>query len=464
MSTSSLNLTTPAIDVSTIVDSLIYADSAPVRSMQSHVTTLQSKVSAFQSLNTKLSTLTNNLNSILYGDTDAPLLKPSSFADRLSSSIFNQCKVNSSDETIVSATASNATGGSYSITVSNLATAQSLSTSGFDGATSSIGTGTVTFTKGGHDYTVTVDSSNATLSGVCNAINNSGAGITASIINDGASSNPYKLLITANDTGTANAVTVNESLSGGPALNIATIAGQEAKDSNFTINGIGITKSSNTVSDVINGVTFALKNKTDAPVTLTVEKDLDAIVNSFNSFITSYNSINTYIQGQFAYNSTSKTAGVLSGDSTLRRIQSALQNQIVQSTSNQLSYYSVASQVGLKFGRDGSLSLDETAFRSALSGNFAGVSALFLGDAGNGVFTNLQSQLDSITDPLSGPIQNATDSLNQNIKIINDEISSYQDRLDVERQMLTEEFNKADEALRLLTVTQASLSSQLDKL
>jgi flagellar hook-associated protein 2 len=465
MSSSSIDLINSKLDVASIVDSLINVDSAPIRRMQSQVSTFQSKVSAFQNLNTKISNLLDNVNSLLYGNTDAPLLQPSSFADRLSESVFNQCKVTSSDESVVSATASNATSGTYSINVSNLASAQSLSSDSFASATSAVGTGTLTLTKGGQDYTVTIDSSNATLSGVCTAINNANAGVTATVINDGSSSTPYRLLITANDTGTANSVVVSENLSGGSAINIATIAGQEAKDAEFTVNGISIKKSSNTVSDVINGVTFTLKDQTTTPATLYVVKDLDAIVKGFNDFIATYNGINTGINGQFTYNSTTKKAGLLSGDSTLRSIQSTLQSQISQSVSNQFTSYGIAGQVGLEFNRDGSLSLDETKFRSALSSNFKSVAALFLGDSGNdGIFANLQIRLDGITDPIEGPIHNATDSLDQNIKMINKEILSYQDRLDVEREMLTFQFGKADEALRLLTVSQASLSSQLSKL
>jgi flagellar hook-associated protein 2 len=391
-------------------------------------------------------------------------LKPSSFADRLSGSIFSQCKAASSDESSVAVTASNATVGSYSIAISNLASAQSLASDGFAGASSATGTGSITFTRGGEDYTVTIDSSNATLSGVCQAINDANAGVTASVINDGTSSTPYKLLITANDTGTANSVSVVENLSGGSALNIATIAGQEAQDAEFTVNGIDIKKSSNTISDIISGVTLTLKNKTTSPVAITVEKDLDAIVKSLNDFIASYNDINTNITNQFAYRGSTKTAGVLSGDSTLRRIQSTLQSQVIQSASNRFTSYSVASQVGLQFNRDGSLSLNETTFRSALSSNGTSVAALFLGDGNDGIFTNLQSQLESITDPLSGPIQSATDSFNKNIAMLNDEISSYQVRLDIEKQMLTDQFNKADQALRLLSVTQSSLSGQISKL
>jgi flagellar hook-associated protein 2 len=502
---------------------------------------------------------------------------------------------------------------------------------------------------------VTITGSNNTLNGARDAINNANAGVTATVINDGTAT-PHRLLITANDSGTANSFTVTENLSGGQALGLADV--QAAADAQFTVNGVNITKSTNSVSDVISGVTFKLKAVTTGPVTLNVDKDIDAIVEGFNEFVSSFNEINTYINAQFAYDSTLKKAGLLSGDSTLRRIQSTLQKDIIQSISNQFTSYSVASQVGLQFNRDGSLSLDESKFRDALSSNFTAVAALFLGNgtesggvtasdsrvasngktaatqagtysvqistlaqtastvgavavgtlsgdetltitsgassaivgllqnddlstvlskinselsaqgmaitaaddgtgkiqitadnygsahsftvvsdgdgssgttgfgstpsAANGVdiagtiggnaavgagliltgasgqpeeglslsisqtstgnygtvtvssetegtegasiLMNLQSLLDGITDPLSGPIHNSTDSLNQSIRSLNDQIESYQDRLEARRLLLTAQFQKADEALRLLSVTQSSLSNQIGSL
>jgi flagellar hook-associated protein 2 len=658
MSTSSVDLINSVLDVGTIVDNLIYVESAPVRSMQSQVSTLQSKVSAFQSLNTKLSSLSDKINTLLFGETEAPLLKPYSYLDRLSQSIFAQCSVTSSDSETISATASNAnSSGSYSITVSSLAQAQSMASTNFADTTSAlIGTGTLSINAGGNDpVTVTINSSNNTLKGVRDAINNANAGITATIINDG-SATPYRLLITAKETGTANSFAITDSLSGGQALNLT--QAQAASDAQFAVNGVNITKSSNTVSDVISGVTFTLKNLTASPITLNVDKDVDAMLKAFNEFISSFNEVNSYINGQFTYNSTAKQAGILAGDSTLRRIQSTLQNDIIQSVSNKFTSYNVASQVGLTFNRDGSLSLNESKFRSALSSNFTAVAALFLGDGtpsggitvndsrvtystktsatqvgsysiqvdalaqqalavgsqqvitllsdetltitsgagsafvtllegdslstalskinsalaaqgmeiaatddgtgrirlasndygsaqtfsvvsdgdgsagttgfdtspvvatgvditgtigghaalGNGltltgaagqpeeglslsisqtttgsygsiilasategtegasILMNLQSLLDGITDPLSGPIHNSTDSLNQSIRSLNDQIAAYQDRLEVRRTMLTAEFQKADEALRLLSVAQSSLSNQLDSM
>jgi flagellar hook-associated protein 2 len=658
MSTSSVDLISSVLDVTGIVDNLIYVESAPVRSMQSQVSTLQSKVSAFQSLNTKLSALSDKVNTLLFGETEAPLLKPYTYFDRLSGSIFAKCSVTSSDDDTISATASNAAiSGSYSITVSSLAQAQSLASANYADTTSALaGTGTLTISTGSNDpVTVTITSSNNTLIGVRNAINNANAGVTATIINDG-SGTPYRLLITANESGTANSFTITDNLSGGQALGL--VQAQAATDAQFAVNGVNITNSSNSISDVISGVTFTLKGLTASPITLNVDKDIDAIVQAFNEFISSFNEVNSYINNQFTYDTTTKKAGLLSGDFTLRRIQSTLQNDIIQSISNRFTSYGVASQVGLKFNRDGSLSLDEAKFRSALSSNYTAVAALFLGDGtpsgnvtaddsrvtyngktsatqagsysvqidslaqqasavgsqqvvalaagetltitsgtstaivdllqndtlstvlskinsalsaqgmgitaiddgtgkikitsnnygssqtftvvsdgdgsagttgfnsspivatgvdiagsigghaaigdgliltgangqpeeglsltvsqtttglygsvsvasetegteGGSILMNLQSLLDGITDPLSGPIHNSTDSLNQSIRSLNDQIEAYQDRLEVRRTMLTAEFQKADEALRLLTVTQSALNNQINSL
>jgi flagellar hook-associated protein 2 len=658
MSTSSINLTNSVLDVATIVDSLIYVESAPVRKMESQVSTLQSKVSAYRSLNTKLSALSDKVNTLLFGKTDAPLTTPYTFSDRLADSLFAQCKVTSSDDESIAATASSATtGGEYSITVSNLAQAKTMASSGFADATSAaLGTGTFTITTGTNDpVTLTINSSNNTLNGLRDAINNADAGVTAAIINDG-SATPYRILITAKDMGTANAFTVTDNLSGGQALNFAQT--QAAANAQFIVNGVSVTKSTNNISDVIDGVSFTLKDTTTGPITLSVEKDVDAIVSAIEELATAYNAVNSFINTQFKYNSTTETAGVLAGDFTLRRVQSTLQNQITQSMTNRFTNYRVISQVGLEVSHDGSLSLDKSALRDALSDDFTAVAALFLGDGtpsgsatvtdsratyngktsatqpgtyaiqidtlaqqasavgtqtvgtlgydetltitygtasamvdllvgdelvdvllsinnefsaqgmaitatddgtgkikistnsygssqtitvvssiagilgttgfgttpvvANGVdiagriggnaatgdgltltgasgqpeeglslsfaqtttgnygsvtvapdeegvngasfLVNLCGALDGLTDPLSGPIQTATDGLNNSIEYLNESIQSYEDRLEIRKALLTTEFSKADEALRLMSVTQASLSAQLNSL
>jgi|WetSurMetagenome_2_1015567.scaffolds.fasta_scaffold26504_4 flagellar hook-associated protein 2 len=398
--TSSVNVTNSVLDVASIVDNLIAYESAPITNMQSQVTSLQSKVTAYQSLNTKLSAMSDKLNTLLFGSPTAPFVQPYSFAERLSDSVFSKCMVASSNEDTISATASSSTiSGSYAITVTDLAQAQAMASSGFSSSTAaSLGTGTLTITTGSNDpVTISIGSSNNTLTGLRDAINNSGAGITATIVNDG-SATPYRLLIRADDTGVANSFTITNNLSGGQAMSLAQT--QAASDALFSVNGLSITKSSNTVSDVIDGVSFTLKQETASPVTLSVDKDTDAIVAAFKEFVTAYNAVSSYVSGQFTYNASKDTAGVLAGDPTLRSIQSKLQSPITQSITNRFTAFGVAGRIGLEFNRDGSLTLNESELQEALADNFTGVAAIFLGDgtpSGGTTATDSRVSFDSKT-------------------------------------------------------------------
>ncbi len=655
---SSVNILSSALDVESIVQNLMYIEQAPIRRMESETTTLESKISAFQSLNSKISALEDKVKTILYGSGTVPFQAPYSFSDRFAGSIFSLCNVSSSNEGVISAITTDVSAtGSYAISVGNLASAQSSASVNFDDMTSAAtGTGTITIASGSRDpVSINIDTAINTLSGVRNAINAANCGVRATIVDDGSAS-PYRLLITSNDTGTANAFTVTDNLSGGRALGITQV--QAAEDSRFVVNGIAITKSTNTVSDVIDGVTLTLKQETTSDVRIDLETDTDSIVKSIQDLVTAYNSVNSFINDQFRYNTATESAGVLSGDATLRSIQSMLQKQFLQSVRNQYTSFGVTSQIGLSFNRDGGLELDETKLREALADNFTDVAALLLGNgtpsgsatvtdnrviyagrsaatqagtypivitrlaeqavvtgmqavttlandetltitsgtfntvvnllagdalaavlskinaavtmagmdvtaeedgwgriristdnygsasnisvvsdrdasagttgfgsspvAGNGrdiegtiggnsatgigliltgtagqpeeglnlnisqtttgsygsvtlapdsngvegasILLNLSSVLDGITDPLSGPIHHATDGFNRNIRLLNDRIEAYQDLLDRREALLYAQYQKADEALRLMNATMASLSSQLESL
>ena len=381
-SNGSFSIGSGQLDVQTIVNNLMAVEEQPVVQLQNETTTLQSQVTAFQTLNTNVSTLLDKANSILFNGGSVPYQTPYDFEDRLQESMFAMQQAASSDETVLTATATTGTAtGNYAITVSNLAQAKTMASGNFaDTDTTTTGTGTLVFQIGSSTpVPVTIDSTNNTLSGVCKAINSANAGVTASIMNDGTS-NPYRLLITSNNTGTANAFAVTNNLTGGQALGLIKTA--DAGDAQLNVNGINITKSSNTISDVINGVTLNLKGKTlSQAVNVTVNADTDGIVSALNDLVTAYNTVNSFINSQFAYDTTNQTAGVLSGDPTLRDIQTNLQSIITQSVTNgYTSSYNTLSQIGLSFNDDGSLTLDQTQLQAALSSNPTAVAALLLGD------------------------------------------------------------------------------------
>ncbi len=377
---SSINLINGGLDVQSIVDQLISVESEPVTRMQTQTDTLQKKVSAFQGINTKLASFLDSVNSVLFADETVPYYTPGAFADRLSHSVFARRSVTSSDENVITAESLKGTAsGSFEITVNGLARAESKASSNFaDTDTTQTGTGTLVFTVGSEDpVTINIDSSNNTLQGIRDAINAAKAGITAAIINDG-SANPYRLVITSDKTGVANAYTVQDNLSGGQALNLT--QNVAAANAEFEVNGIAVSKSSNTVTDVIDGVSFTLHDKTTAPVTLAVDNDADGIVAALQQLVSAYNDVNSVIDAQSKYNENTKTAGILSGDSTLRNIKNKIQDLLRQSVANDFTSYSVLSQVGLRFNNDGSLTLDESKLRDAIDKDVNAVAALFLGD------------------------------------------------------------------------------------
>jgi flagellar hook-associated protein 2 len=155
----------------------------------------------------------------------------------LSESTFITPSVSVSDDDILSVTSDGAvTSGTYSLTVNALASNHQVASQGFDDpASATLGTGNIQISIGeGSAHTIVLDSSNNTLTGLKNAINQAKAGVTASVISDGSSSNAYRLLLTANATGEANELSITTNLTGG-------IAPDFASSSFDTVENLGVT-------------------------------------------------------------------------------------------------------------------------------------------------------------------------------------------------------------------------------
>jgi flagellar hook-associated protein 2 len=467
---SSVNLINGGLDVLGIVDNLITAERAPIDKLEQRTKDYQDRISAYQAFNSKLLAFKTSVESLLFKGEDVLLNMPSAFADRLAMSLFALRKATSSNEAVVTATAAKGQAtGAYTVTVNRMAKYNSYGSNNLasDTATST-NTGTIDISKGtGATVTFTIDATNNTLQGIRNTINNAHAGFTASVINDG-SATPYKLVITSDDSGSANALTITPHLQGsGADLSFTQITA--AEDAELTVNGVTVTRASNTISDVIAGVTLDLKAGTGT-AQISVERDTEAIVEGIKDFISKYNDVVSYISSQSRYDTTKKAAGLLSGDFTLRNAQSQIRSILYQSIESDNASLSLLSQVGVKIGNDGTLSLDETKFKSSLDTNFEDTAHVFLAESldagGNSVsiVPMLQSRLKNITDAYDGPVYHATQAIQKNISRINDQIQEMEARLDVRRELLIAQFSRADEALRQLSVLQSSLSGQLSSL
>lgn len=379
------------LDVNSIVTQLVAAESGQLDIIADKKSALQSKISAFGTLKSSLASFQTALASFS------------------TASKFNVQSTNISDNSVISATANGkATSGDYAVTVNQLAQTQKLATAGFANKTDAIGSGTLTITLGtydsaGNSFTpnaaktpidIVIPAGSDSLEKVRDAINSANAGVSASIVNDGSASG-NRLVITSQNSGTANSVKIEVADDDGNALDdsglsrlafdptLASGSGknltqmQAAKDALLNVDGIDIVKSSNNISDAIEGVTLnLLKVSGGAAANLNIATDTAAIEASVGAFVKAYNDLNTTITNLTKYNETTKKGSALTGDGTARNIAFRIKSTLTGSI-NTGGTLSTLSQIGVGFKADGTLSLDSAKLQDKISTNFEDIAKLF---------------------------------------------------------------------------------------
>jgi flagellar hook-associated protein 2 len=194
------------LNTSDIIDKLMAAERRPIELIQSRQTRANSQLAALRALSARL---------LAFKTSAKALASPIAFGAK---------SVSVSDETLLTASASSSVApGTYALTVNALARAHQIASQGFaDTNAATVGTGTIEIQAGdGKTSTVTVDATNNTLAGLRAAINAAGAGVTASIVNDGSDAVPFRLILTSRSAGTANEISIATDLTGGEAPEFA---------------------------------------------------------------------------------------------------------------------------------------------------------------------------------------------------------------------------------------------------
>jgi len=300
----------------------------------------------------------------------------------------------SSNEGIgVSVDSTKASRGTYSVEVTSLAGAQALASRDVfaDRDATSVGQGTLTLNVGDKTTNITVDNSNDTLQGLANAINDSDAGVSAGVIDTGSG---FQLVLSADETGTANAVSISASGDTGGtdtdnqglsrfAFNTGmdidaglqeTIA---ASDAVMKINGVEVTRSTNSFENVIDGLTFDITETGSS--TIKVQQDLGAVADRVQGFVDKFNSLQSTIDSLAGFNAEAGVGSLLTGDSTVRSIQNQLR-QVLTRVVPGLENASVRSlaDVGITTNFEtGGLEFDRAKFEEQLKNNPDDVTALF---------------------------------------------------------------------------------------
>ena len=384
------SVTASSIDVSSIVSQLMTVESQPVTLLQQQESGYQSQITALGSVQSAVSSFQTAMQGLT------------------SLSQYQTMNATSSNSSVGVTAASGAATGSYSVSVSALAQAQSVVTAGQASTTAPIGTGAsttltfnfgtisggtlsngvysgATFTPGSTGTkTVTINSSNNSLSGIANAINAANIGVTATIVNNGSSTAPYQLVLTG-PSGAGNSMDVSVSgdaslsslLSYNPAGTQDMTQTTAAQNAQMMINGIPVSQSTNTVSNAVSGLTFNLTGVTSSPATVNVTQNTSGVVSAVNSFVSAYNALNTAIQGVASYNGSTSTAGPLMGDPMVMAIENQIRNVMDQPVNGTTSLYSTLSQIGVTFQKDGTLAVDNTQLTNAINNSPSDIASLF---------------------------------------------------------------------------------------
>jgi flagellar hook-associated protein 2 len=424
-----------SIDFNMILSAVMAQERRPLDALTTQKQTLETQ-------NTALSTLAGKLSTL---DAAADALKAKSSLAVL--------KASSSDTGVGASAGTGTVAGTYEVAVTKLAKSQvSASSTTYSSSSAVVGTGgTLTLTPSDPDddpvtITLTATTTLAELADLINAEDGSPA--TASVVQ--SATGVYKLVLTGKETGASNAFTLTPS--GGSGLTFG-VNPQDAIDAELTVNSLLVTSASNTVTDVIPGVTLTLAEETTA--TISVTKDTDKTKELVNKFISAYNDVIKFIADQ----NTAAVAGRVSiaRDPLLRSFRDAMRGAMF--TNHTEGSYEQLATVGIGFDRDGKMTLDTEAFNSAMSTNPADVQLLFSGSDGTGgAFGTFSSVLEDYTKA-GGFLPTLRTRNEDRVSSINKRLDTMEVALEIRRQALQKEYIAADLAMTQLKNQGGSLSS-----
>jgi flagellar hook-associated protein 2 len=244
---------------------------------------------------------------------------------------------------------------------------------------------TGTDTSGGAVNVAFAVTGTSTMQDFMTAVESAYGNVKATITGDGkilltdlTTSRPSNLSVTVTDT-IADASNLDFGLSAATATTIRKREITAGIDASISIDGVSIKRSSNTISDVISGVTLnLLKKDTGTTVTVRIEQDLNAISEKIRGFVDAYNDVSEYISKQQSYDKDKKkTGGILFGEGTLSSIKSDLTTTLVESISGAASDLSSLGLIGINLDNEGKLSIDQAILTNQLQTRFNDVQALF---------------------------------------------------------------------------------------
>lgn len=395
--------------------------SLPMQQLQDNISTLQSQESDLSSLQATFGSLQNSLQDIASASSGA-------------------VSATSADNSIVTATAAAGTlPGTYSIEVDDVGSSTSTISGAGSPAVTDPTTGNISSSL---DYTLTVNGvastitlTNDTLQSLASAINDSGAGVQATIVNLGSNSSPdYRLSITSTELG-ADTIQLND----GSSDLLSTL--QTGTSAQYIVGGGSTVTSNSDQVTLAPGLTANLVSASPGQsVNITVAASESALSSALSGFATSYNAAVSALS-----NERGTAGGALTGQSLVFTLTDAL-NQIGEYVSGSGSVQSLTN-LGLNLDSTGNLTFDPNQFNSQTA---SGVQQFLGSIASSGFLQFANNALAGVADPTTGAIANQLTSLGAEITTDNSQIADDQTRVTNLQNNMQAQLSAADAAIAVL--------------
>jgi flagellar hook-associated protein 2 len=452
------------LDVSSIITQLMAIERKPLDQLETSETKIKSQISEVGKIKSAVS-------------------KFRDLAAKLASSDFwKQTTGTSSNSAVSVTTGTGAVAASYKVEVQSLAYAQSLASPVFASSSTTLAAGTLhiemgTWGAGQTSFTADPDSSavditveaSDTLATLRDKINAAGAGVTATILTDASGA---RLVMRSKETGAENAFRTSVTPTGStldgfafdPSSGVtgATQA-QPAADATALINDLPVRSASNTMNDVVDGVTLTFNNTTVDPMTVTVAADSASMKKTMQDFASAYTELAKLIATDTKYDATSKTAGPLQGDSAIVGLQSRLR-AMLGSSSAASSVFPRLSDAGFEQQQDGSLTVNSTKLDKALA-NLPELKLMFsnssLSDAS---LDGFGKRFRTITDDvlgIDGSLSSRSEALSDKLERNQDQQDRLEERLAQTQARLEKQYSMLDAKLGTLNSLSTFVTQQV---
>ncbi len=378
------------LDTNNIISELMQVERIPIDQLEARKAGYQAKDAAWQQISSRFAAIRTALDAV-----------------KDASDLSGFVSAASSDESVATVSVTgNAQPGTSTFTVDALAAAhQVVSTTDFSSADALVGAGDFTLTVGGVDTTITTDAT-TTLAELAQQINAADVGVSAAVLQ--VDSTTFKLSLTSTDTGAAAQFATSSTIT---TLGSTTVV-QQAGDAQITIgSGAGaltLSRSSNTITDLVPGVSIELKGTSAAPITISVDRDTAAAADAIQALVDEVNTTLTTLGSYMDYDADTDQAGALLGDSTARSLVDQLRSSI-SGTILSGEAYPTASSIGITINRDGTFDVDSTKLQDALDTDFDAVVDLLVrsGSATDGRVTFVSSTSGTISSTYAVQITQA---------------------------------------------------------